>query len=305
MSSRLNRIRLRHVQTLVTVARQGSLRAAAEVLAVSQPAVSKTLDELEDIVGCVLIARSRKGAVLTPEGEVFVRHGAQSLDALGLALQAVHGDEGMDVLRIGALPTMAAALVPRALLDFWRERPQSTVHLSTGSNPVLLVRLSQREVDVVVGRFADPSQMVGLTYEHLTAEPMVAVVRSAHPMVAGHACVQAWAQCAWIVPSAGTAIRHQADSVLRAHGVELTPRLETLDVSLARQLVLGSDMVWITSASTVMPDVKQGALWAIPWLTDASAEPVGVLMRQDTPATPSMRAWLAALRRQLTQAGAA
>lgn len=305
MSSRLNRIRLRHVQTLVTVARQGSLRAAAEVLAVSQPAVSKTLDELEDIVGCVLIERSRKGAVLTPEGEVFVRHGTQSLDALGLALQAVHGDEGMDVLRIGALPTMAAALVPRALLDFWRERPQSTVQLSTGSNPVLLARLSQREVDVVVGRFAEPAQMVGLTYEHLTAEPMVAVVRAAHPMVAGHAGVQAWAQCAWIVPSAGTAIRHQADSVLRAHGVEVTPRLETLDVSLARQLVLGSDMVWITSASTVMPDVKQGALWAIPWLTDASAEPVGILMRQDTPATPSMRAWLAALRRQLAQAGAA
>lgn len=305
MSSRLNRIRLRHVQTLVAVARQGSLRAAAEVLAVSQPAVSKTLDELEDIVGCVLIERSRKGAVLTPEGDVFVRHGTQSLDALGLALQSVQGDEGIDVLRIGALPTMAAALVPRALLDFWRERPQSTVQLSTGSNPVLLARLSRREVDVVVGRFAEPAQMVGLTYEHLTAEPMVAVVRAAHPMVSVPAGVEAWGQCAWIVPSAGTAIRHQADSVLRAHGMEITPRLETLDVTLARQLVLSSDMVWITSASTVVPDVKQGALWAIPWLTDASAEPVGVLMRQDTPATPSMRAWLAALRRQLAQTATA
>lgn len=303
MSNRLNRVRLRHVQTLVAVAQQGSLRAAAEVLSVSQPAVSKTLDELEDIVGCALLVRGRKGAVLTAEGEVFVRHGSQSLDALWLALQSVQGGDGVSVLRMGALPTMAATLVPRALLDFWRDRPHSVVQVSTGSNPALLARLIQREVDVVVGRFAEPSQMAGLTYEHLVAEPLVAVVRASHPGVAEDHGAMLWSQCPWIAPTAGSAIRHQADAMLRAHGIQLVPRLETLDVALARQLVLGSDMVWITSSSTVMPDVQRGALWAIPWLTDASAEPVGVLMRQDTPPTPLMRAWLSALRRQLTEQG--
>jgi LysR family pca operon transcriptional activator len=191
---------------------------------------------------------------------------------------------------------MASALLPSALQALWAARPQTSVQVITGPNPALLSRLAQRELDVVVGRFAEPAQMEGMTYEHLATESLQAVVRPGHPLLGASVGAAAWRRSEWIVPSAGTAIRLQADNVLRAHGVEISPRLETLDVSLARQLVLGSDMVWITSASVVRLALQQGALWAVPWWTDVSAEPVGVLMRQDSPPSAAMRAFLAALK---------
>ena len=76
------RIRLRHLHTFVAVAQQGTLGRAAETLNLSQPALSKTLNELEQLTGARLFDRGRLGAQLTIVGEQFLTHAVKVLDAL-------------------------------------------------------------------------------------------------------------------------------------------------------------------------------------------------------------------------------
>ncbi len=69
-----SRIKFRHLVCFLEVARQGSLARAADALAVSQPAISKTLKELEDLLEASLFERGKSGASLTEAGVAFLRY---------------------------------------------------------------------------------------------------------------------------------------------------------------------------------------------------------------------------------------
>ncbi|MFC6758352.1 LysR family transcriptional regulator [Sulfitobacter porphyrae] len=94
---RTKQIKMRHLSAFVETLRGGSLKAAAERMFLTQPTVSKTLSDLETILGVTLLNRGRGGVSLTREGAVFrqfaeqglaaVSHGLASLDALSAAVQ--------------------------------------------------------------------------------------------------------------------------------------------------------------------------------------------------------------------------
>jgi len=296
----LGRIRLRHLQCFLAVARGGNLRRAADALAITQPAVTKTLNELEEILGVRLFERGRRGALPTPEAEVFLRHAQASADSLGQAVDSVLRGRDEAPLRLGVLPTVTPSLVPSALQALRAERPDAFVQVATGRNRELLALLRQHELDAVVGRMAEPDEMVGLTFELLYAEPLVIAVRAGHRLLAaGRSALPSIAEQALVLPSAGTIIRHAVDSWFAHHGI--APRggvTETLSISLARALALGSDAVWFTPRSAAEPDLDSGALVALPLSTAGTEEPVGLLLRTDNLPSAALRSLLAALRAQ-------
>jgi LysR family pca operon transcriptional activator len=112
------RIKFRHLQCFLAVAQHGSLQKAADVLAITQPAVSKTLKELEDLLAVRLFDRGRRGAVPTREGEAFLRHAGASVSALREAVASVAQTrrQGNAVIAMGVLPTVAPWLMPQLLL---------------------------------------------------------------------------------------------------------------------------------------------------------------------------------------------
>jgi LysR family transcriptional regulator, pca operon transcriptional activator len=83
------RIKFRHLQTFVEVARQKSVIRAAEILHVSQPAVTKTIRELEEILGVSLFDREGRGIRISRYGEVFLRHAGATMTALRQAVDSV------------------------------------------------------------------------------------------------------------------------------------------------------------------------------------------------------------------------
>jgi LysR family pca operon transcriptional activator len=115
-------VQLRHLRAFVAVAQERHLARAASRLSLSQPAVSKTLSELEAIVGTRLVDRSQAGRRgvqgLTPAGEQLLAHALRVLEALEASAEAVAptaSGERIERLRIGALPSVAPALLPLAL----------------------------------------------------------------------------------------------------------------------------------------------------------------------------------------------
>ncbi|THF72268.1 MAG: LysR family transcriptional regulator [Sulfitobacter sp. SK025] len=118
------RLRLRHVLTFLEIAQAGSIVAAADHLGVTQPAVSKTLRELEDILGLRLFDRTGRQLRLNAVGRSFQKSAGSAVTTLARAQASIQATGQVDTrLRIGALPTAATRLMPRAAIRFRQTNP--------------------------------------------------------------------------------------------------------------------------------------------------------------------------------------
>jgi pca operon transcription factor PcaQ len=286
-----SRIRLRHLHCFVAVAQEQHIGKAAAKLALSQPAVSKTLAELEEQLGSQLFERGRHGAQLTRQGELFLGHALAVLEALSAARNVLGGEQAqtIDTLHIGALPTVAPDLLPQALATFHTLRPNSRVLVETGTNATLLARLKAGELDFVLGRMADPEMMVGLAFELLYVEPLVLLARPDHPLLQStQPRLDEVLGYPLVVSPTGTIPRHNTESFLQSRGLRLPGNcVETLSVSLARLLTLQSDYIWFAPAGAVRDDLERRLLARLPVPTDRIEEPVGLLLRNEGQLNPA------------------
>ena len=298
----LSRIRLRHLSCFVVVAQERTLARAAARLHLSQPAVSKTLAELEDLAGRRLVERGRAGTQLTPAGEEFLRYAVDVTRALESAAAVLTGAAAPVApgIRVGALPTVAGGLLVDALVRLRERRPHAGVSVGTGDNPELLAALKSGEIDVAVGRMAEPAMMQGVSFELLYAESLAVVTRPQHPLaVAGDKLLTPLDLVDYplVVPGVGTAPRHDVEGFFAAHGVALPPgRTETQSVSVARALTLVSDAVWITPQHPVQLDLDRRWLRRLNVPVPGNAEPVGILSRSGAPPSELAAQLMDALR---------
>jgi LysR family pca operon transcriptional activator len=295
-----SRIRLRHIQCFVAVAQERTLGKAAERLRLTQPAISKTLSELEAIVGARLFERGRLGAHLTGDGETFLAHAVAVLEALDAARNAVGAEQApkTETVHIGALPTVAPDLIPTALTSFRRMHSHAKLVIHTAANAPLLAMLRAGEVDFVLGRMADPQMMVGLSFELLYVEPLILVVRPDHPLSQpGSVLLSDVVEFPLIVSPKGTIPRHNTESYFHSQALKLPANCtETLSVSVARMITRQSDSVWFTPAGAVRDDLATRMLVQLPVGTEGTEEPVGLLHRSEGVLAQSALEFIKALR---------
>ena len=270
------RIRLRHLHTFVAVAQQGTLGRAAETLNLSQPALSKTLNELEQLTGTRLFERGRLGAQLTLVGEQFLTHAVKVLDALNSAGQALNRKEGLnnDIVRIGALPTAALGILPTVIGQFHKQQKDITLQVATMNNTMLLAGLKSGEIDIGIGRMSDPELMSGLHYELLFLESLKLVVRPGHPLLQETVTLSRVMEWPVVVSPKGTVPRQNAEALLQSQGCKMPAGcIETLSASLSRQLTVDFDYVWFVPSGAVKDDLRRGVLTALPIATQGAGEP--------------------------------
>jgi LysR family transcriptional regulator, pca operon transcriptional activator len=260
------RIKLRHLQAFLEVARQRSFARAAERLAITQPGMSKTIRELEETLGTSLFERTPKGVALTQAGLTLLRHAGPALRALEEGVGAV-GDthRGTRWLRVGALSTVESRLLPEALRRWHAEGAEQGdvgVNVVTGPSAFLLSRLRRGELDLVVGRMTEAREIQDLAFEHLYYERLLLVVRSGHPLAGVEPLApEALADHPWVLPPPQTTLRQQVDSFCVRHSLALPLRLlETLSLPLSRGHALGSDAIWVAPEEAVADDLARGEL---------------------------------------------
>ncbi|EFF0769832.1 TPA: pca operon transcription factor PcaQ [Escherichia fergusonii] len=296
------RIRLRHLHTFVAVAQQGTLGRAAETLNLSQPALSKTLNELEQLTGTRLFDRGRLGAQLTPPGEQFLTHAVKVLDALNNAAQALNRKEGLnsDIVRIGALPTAALGILPAVLGQFHRQHKDTMLQVATMNNTMLLAGLKSGEIDIGIGRMSDPELMGGLNYELLFLESLKLVVRPNHPLLQENVTLSRVMEWPVVVSPKGTVPRQNAETLLQSQGCKIPDGcIETLSASLSRQLTVDYDYVWFVPSGAVKEDLRQGSLVALPVPTQGAGEPIGILTRVDVQLSSGAQILISAIRKNM------
>ena len=289
-------ISYRHIRCFLEIARLSSVGQAAEVLAISQPAVSKTLRELEERLGTALFDRVGRRLRLNVAGRLFQTHAGTSLAELERGVRALtEPHANAETIVVGVLPTVATEVMPRAALTFAGAVPGAMLRISTGPNWLLLSQLREARLDLVVGRLAAPDQMQGLVFEQLFTENVAAVVRPGHPLATDPSVGPAG--FAVIAPPPGAIIRPLVEQYLLSLGLGMQqPQVETVSLALGRGLVQISDAIWFISRGVVAVELAMGTLVALDLPGLPAAGPVGITLRAGAAASASLAELMRALR---------
>jgi len=299
-----SRIRLRHLRCFTETCRQNSITAAANRLALSQPAVSKTISELEDILATPLLTRSKKGVLLTDAGKQFLRYANHALAVLEEGVDSLTDNRSspQNPVSVGALPSVASQWLPAAIDRFRELEADAVVRIIAGPNAYLLEQLKLGSLDLVFGLLADPRKMTGLNFTPLYSEQLALTVRPGHPLLRK----RSWhpsnlAQHRLILPIAESITRQAVDQWLITQGVTAMPDvIETVSASFGRQALLESDAIWLISRGVVSKDIDAGILAELPADTSTTASPVGITSRTQPPPSPAAAAFMSVLQQLCT-----
>jgi DNA-binding transcriptional LysR family regulator len=177
-------MRLQQLELLTTLAQQGSLRAAAEVLNVTQPALSKSLRQLEEEFGTTLVQRSAKGVRLAPAGELLAARAITVLREIDRARADIarHMGSLSGRITIGLSPAVAILFAPGAVARTGARWPKVRICLRDALYPQALHQLRSGELDFVLGPV--PASGVGhdLVRQTLFHSQEVIAARKGHPL---------------------------------------------------------------------------------------------------------------------------
>ncbi len=292
------RIKFRHIQCFVEIAQSGSFKRAAETLFLTQPAISKTLKELEDILGCNLMERSRAGVSLTTDGARFLQYAQMALASLQQGLQDLGNDKDTqtETLAIGALPSVTAKLLPAVSKRLSQDPHPFTLRILDGPHKFLLDKLVTGEIDMLLGRMGDHRDMVGLNFSLLYREKISFIVRKGHPLLKD-ASLEGLKDWPIIYPDRNAAIRPSVDRFMVERGIsDLYRRVETVSGAFGRRYVAESDAIWIISDGVAASEVDAGRLERLPFDTDTTLGPIGIVTREDWDLSHPARIFRRALR---------
>ena len=175
-------IKLRHLRFLLVLAEEGHLGRAAERMAMTQPAASRLLSELEHRFRAGLFDRGRHGMRPLPAAVPVLRFaGMVCAEEQLVRSQLAQAGDRPATLRVGTLPT-TPPLVVEAVRRCKRERPHGDIALRHGTLDMLLPPLLNGELDVVVGRFDPMLVQRPLCYRKLVEEPLAVVASPAHAL---------------------------------------------------------------------------------------------------------------------------
>jgi DNA-binding transcriptional LysR family regulator len=172
------RLKLRDLHILLAVVQRGSMARAAVELAISQPAVSKAVADMEYTLGLRLLDRTRHGIEPTTYGRVLIRRGITIFDELKQAAQELDflADPTVGELRIGSSESMAAGLLPAIIDRFSRQYPRVALTVAQAVFATTHFReLRERSVDVLLGRNYAQSAEDDLEFEVLFDDHLVVV----------------------------------------------------------------------------------------------------------------------------------
>ncbi|MFI6497529.1 LysR substrate-binding domain-containing protein [Nonomuraea typhae] len=291
------RLKLRHLVLVTAIADQGSVLRAAEHLRLAQPAATRGLREVEQILGVELFTRGPRGVTPTVFGEAFIDH-ARAVQAelrragdriTGLA----NGETG--TVTVGTLLAATNVLLPRSIAALKAERPGITVIVREGTFDSLVPRLVDGDTDLVLGRLNPIDDRTGLRQIPLYDEPILLVARDGHP-ASGASALSELLAYPWILPLEQTALRHELEQVFRAQDLPLPDnRVECTSILTVRSLLLQTDMLAALPALLVRADPQ---LVRLPVPLASVKRSVGVTLPESRALTPAAKVMLHHLRAQ-------
>ncbi|CAM2139033.1 LysR family transcriptional regulator [Pararobbsia alpina] len=293
----MRRLRGHHLALLIALDETGSVRKAATQMALSQPAITKALREIETTFGTELFVRSSRGIAANEVGRSVIRHARLIRSELGDLREEIAG-----ILRgsggtlavgavMGAIPTwMTPAL--RMLRD---RQPDISVEVSEDTSARLLGMLDQRALDVVLGRPNVSMHTEAYDFVPLAAERLEFVVGANSPLASRKRVqLRELADLQWIVFSAQMPMRLVLEQVFDDAGIDFPAHaLETSSTFATVSLLRSDDQMVAMMPSMVASYFEtSGLLKVLPLQVNRTSVPFGIVTRKGAPHSQPVEAFI-------------
>jgi DNA-binding transcriptional LysR family regulator len=298
-------MKFNQLRDITAIAERGSLRAAARHLAIAQPALTRSVHELERELGAPLFERRARGMILTPMGEAFVRRANAVLSEIRRAREEVEQLHGGTHGRVVAGLSLAAhiALLPAALKPFRKRYPQVQLHLIEALYPTLEARLKDGSVDFYVGPQHERPPSSELVQEHLFDNTRIVLGRRGHPL-AGARSLKELTGAEWATTSVTFKAEEELRDLFEQHGLP-APRLALQSQSALTLMVAlaNSDLLTMVPVQWTEFVAVSKSLAPIPVKEVFPAPSIVTVRRAGLPLTPAAELLLDLLRRNVPRRG--
>jgi DNA-binding transcriptional LysR family regulator len=290
----------RLLQQFLAIAELGSLTAAAATIGISQPALTKSIRQLEHELGVQLFQRRPRGMALTPFGEILRRRARLMELEYRYAMTEIEALKGghAGTLRIGAGPVWSLSYLPPAIVRLHERFPNARIELQVGSGSMLIPALCEGEIDIYAGGLRDhTAHDLDLVQEELAIIEHAVVTRTDHPLTAlDEVTPAAMSVFPWILFPLDFESRQRLHAYFERVGLA-PPRVVAETRSYATGMALARQGDYL--ALLARPLVEEAAahdLVALPIAGTIDRFPSGVTYRRSAAALPIAKALLATLR---------
>ncbi|MFT4173045.1 MAG: LysR substrate-binding domain-containing protein [Rhodocyclaceae bacterium] len=233
-------MKLTSLKALIAAIEEGSLRAAARRLDVSQPALTKLIRELERELATTLLMRSTTGVLATAQGMVLYERAQAAERELEHAVDQIRqlGGRMSGALTIGAVPLAVMLLIPETLRSFGREFPDIQLRIAEELYIAQLTRLRKGEVDIALGPLPEHLPPGEFAVETLMPIEMVIVVRKGNPLARARTLADL-AQARWVYTGT-TPDTGYAKTLYELHGLKPPPAGAVVNSTLGLFSIIAS-----------------------------------------------------------------
>jgi DNA-binding transcriptional LysR family regulator len=282
------RLKLHDLHVLLAVVQAGSMAKAASRLAVSQPAVSKVIADMEHVLGVRLLDRSSQGVEPTRYGRALIKRGNAVFDELKQGVQEIEflADPTVGELRIGASEPVAAAIVSVVIERLSRRYPRLVFHVFPGYTESLYHDLSERDVELVITRTFEPVVDEHLKTDVLYDDTLVVVAGAENRWLRRRSLKLAdLVNEPWVLPPLDTPNGALHAAAFRAAGLNVpTSAVFTFSLPL-REALLGAGRFLATAPGFLMRSpLKHPWLKTLPVELAAARSPIAIVtLKKRTP----------------------
>jgi DNA-binding transcriptional LysR family regulator len=278
-----SRLRYRHLHLLDALGRSHNVHITAQELNVTQPAATKILKDIEDMLGVELFDRLPRDMKPTEIGRFVLQFAHESLNVASKFVEELDHMKrgGYGIVQVGVTYGVAHLLSP-CIVRIKTRHPRVAIRVLERTSGLLLEQLKEKTLDVVIGRFTGEDQHNWFDFRNIGATRMCVVANPHHALLREKELTLAQlVEWPWIIPPLATPTRQLFEGTLADHGLSCPVSLvETTSIFTTLQLLQASDMLALLPSSAVDMFVEQNQLTKLPFDFARQIEDYGVLTRR-------------------------
>ncbi len=257
-------MRLQAIEQFIAVADAGSIRGAARQLGMTQPALSRALQQLEQDLQVELLNRSGRGVTLTTAGTVFLTRARVAEAELRKAAEEARlaSDDGDSMLALGLSPVGASLFLPELVCTLQQERPRMRIRILETTPSALLPLVREEVMDLAITQRTRIHLDAGLDYRPLAEVFTRVAVRPNHPLLHSQPCsMQDLARASWLYMTAHDSTDDIVSRSFMAKALPAPrPAVHCGSYFVALDLLAATDMVTVLPPPLLHACVEAGRL---------------------------------------------
>ncbi len=296
-------LKLRHLQLLVALDDERKLQQAAQMLRISQPAASKMLADIEDIVGTPLFVRLARGIEPNVYGEALIRRSRAMLAELnhaGAEIAALRAGEGGSV-SVGAVMAPAVEALVAAIESVRDRLPRVEISAQVETSDVLSEALLASRLDFVIARIPANTDPSPFDYREIGPEDVALVVRASHPLASQMVVTPRDLENRdWVLQPRGSLLRRSLEAMFRRHGVAAPERVvNTGSFLMTLVMTARTDAIAPMATSVAELMMEAGNFRCLPLTERLEVEPFGLIRARGRQLSPAAEVLYRAVEAQL------